>query len=222
MKSIIITGANGNLGTVVVNHFVAKGYNVFAFVSPGKTPSGNSKQNLTFVETDLLNEATTAACIEQIARQHDIEAAFLLAGGFAMGSLKQTALSDVQAMIQLNFYTAYSIVRPFIASMQAKGITGKLVFMGALPAVEWPTSNAMVGYALSKAMLISLSQSINAVPDNAQVTVLVPSVIDTPANRAAMPQADRTHWIKPNVIAQQLEKILLQPWQPAHALIKLY
>jgi NAD(P)-dependent dehydrogenase (short-subunit alcohol dehydrogenase family) len=223
MKTILITGAGGNLGTHVVNYFADRGYRVLAFVSPGKSPNQQSNPNINFIEVDLRDETASTEQVNRISQQYAIDAAFLLAGGFAMGTLEQTTLQEVHHMIQVNFDTVYSIVRPLYSVMNRQPQGGKLVFIGALPAVEWGSSSAMLGYALSKAMLINLAQSLNAAASSNKIltAVLVPSIIDTPANRAAMPQANYADWVKPEGIAQQLESILIHGVEGHAAVIKL-
>jgi NAD(P)-dependent dehydrogenase (short-subunit alcohol dehydrogenase family) len=223
MKTILITGAGGNLGTHVVNYFADRGFRVLAFVSPGKSPKQQSNPNINFIEVDLRDETATTEHVNRISQHHALDAAFLLAGGFAMGTLEQTTLQEVHHMIQVNFDTVYSIVRPLYSVMNSQPQGGKLVFIGALPAVEWGSSGAMLGYALSKAMLINLAQALNAAASSNKIStaVLVPSIIDTPANRAAMPQANYADWVKPEGIAQQLESILIHGVDRHAPVIKL-
>jgi NAD(P)-dependent dehydrogenase (short-subunit alcohol dehydrogenase family) len=221
VSNILITGATGNLGTVVSDYFGVRGHQVFAFVSPGKVPKGYQKDGFSYWEADLSNEAATALVVEEIIKQHGhIDAAFLLAGGFAMGDMEQSPLEAIHKMITINFDTAYTVARSVYRQMMNQG-GGKIIFVGAKPALEL-SGNAMLGYALSKAMLFNLVAILNKESEKSKVScsVIVPSTIDTPANREAMPNANFSDWVKPEAIAQKLEKILLT--DSDGQIIKLY
>ena len=219
--NILITGAAGNLGTVVVDYFLTKGHRVFAFVSPGKADKLNQKAGLTFYEADLSNESETVKVIDSIIKQHgNLDAAFLLAGGFAMGSFTESSLADIHKMIKINFDTAYSVARASHQQMSKQESGGKIVFVGAKPSLEL-SGSAMLGYTLSKAMLFNLAEMLNKESNQSKVfcSVIVPSTIDTPKNREDMPNANFNEWVKPEFIAQQLEGILLGDTQ---GVLKLY
>jgi NAD(P)-dependent dehydrogenase (short-subunit alcohol dehydrogenase family) len=212
VKNILITGATGNLGTVVVEFFAARGYTVFALVSAGKTPRENQSANVTFWETDLTVEDSTAHVVGKIVKHHGhLDAAFLLAGGFAMGDLQASPLEAVHKMIAINFDTAYTVARAVHQHMNTQEAGGKLVFVGAKPAFETGSGSAMIGYTLSKSMLFKLADMLNADSAKSKVycSVIVPGTIDTLTNRQAMPKADFSAWVKPETIAQELEKIIL-------------
>jgi NAD(P)-dependent dehydrogenase (short-subunit alcohol dehydrogenase family) len=221
MKNILITGAAGNLGTVVVDYFISKGHKVFALVSPGKAADLSKKPSLSYWETNLTNESTTAKVIDEIVKKHSqIDAAFLLAGGFAMGNITDSSLEAVHKMIAINFDTAYTVARACHAHMSKQETGGKIVLVGSKPALEL-SGNAMLGYTLSKAMLFNLSDILNKeLNSKVPFSVIVPSTIDTPANRQAMPTANFNEWIKPETIASELEKILLD--KNTNRVVKFY
>lgn len=208
MKNILITGAAGGLGATVVDYFIRKGNKVFALVSPGKTPQTAQKSSLSYWEADLTNEAATAKVVDEIIKQHaQIDAAFLLAGGFAMANLAKSSLEDIHKMIAINFDTAYTVTRAISQHTNTDGIM-KIVLVGSKPALEL-SGKDMLGYTLSKAMLFNLSDILNKESNSSvSFSVIVPSTIDTPANRQAMPKANFAEWIKPETIAAELDKIL--------------
>jgi NAD(P)-dependent dehydrogenase (short-subunit alcohol dehydrogenase family) len=221
MKNILITGAAGNLGAVVVDYFISKGHKVFALVSPGKAATAPQKENLSYWEADLTQEEATIKVVDEIVVKHgQIDAAFLLAGGFAMGSIAKSSLEAIHKMIAINFDTAYTVARASHAHMSKEEVGGKIVFVGSKPALELAGS-AMLGYTLSKAMLFNLSDILNK-ESNSKVSfsVIVPSTIDTPTNRQSMPKANFNEWIKPETIANELEKILLG--NNTNPVVKLY
>jgi NAD(P)-dependent dehydrogenase (short-subunit alcohol dehydrogenase family) len=207
MSTVIITGANGNLGLVVTQHLLSSGYRVIAISGPGGAGFMPDHSSLITVEADLGDEQQTAALVTSLAEQYpDIRAAVLLVGGFAMGSLQQTSDAALEEMIRLNYYTAYHMVRPLFSFFEASKEGGKFILIGSRPALFHWEGTAFFAYSLSKAMVVSLAGFINAEGANKNITasVIVPATIDTPANRKAMPQADFTRWVPPVHIAESI------------------
>lgn len=204
-STLIITGAAGNLGTVVTRYFLQKGFRVIAFIAPG-TPPPPFAEACTVLQVNLNDAAATHACVAQaIAVYGSIEGALLLAGGFAMGNLAATGTDAIQQQIALNFDTAYHVAQPLLAHFRERGL-GQLVFVGARPALEAQAGKDLLAYALSKSLLFQLADCINAEHKGTPITasVIVPSTIDTPANRAAMPDADFSKWVTAAAIAETL------------------
>lgn len=213
-KRIIITGANGALGSVTTNYFLGKGYAVTAVLSSmDKRNRLPEHASLEVVALDLSKEAETADFIlEQVARHGNIDGALLLAGGFAMGDLSVTDDALFQQQVALNFLTAYHIARPLFAQMK-KQQAGRLIFIGARPALEASAGKSMQAYALSKSLLFSLAEQLNAAAKGTDITatVLVPSTIDTAMNRKSMPDADPEKWVKPEQLAAIMEWLFSGP-----------
>jgi NAD(P)-dependent dehydrogenase (short-subunit alcohol dehydrogenase family) len=209
--NIIITGANGNLGIAVTNHFLSKGFNVIATVHNEEARKEFTPNKNLFVEVaDLTDEdAATAFVQNSIASHKKIDAALLLVGGFAMGSMNETKSSDIKKQFSLNFDTAYHVARPVYEHMMEQN-AGRIVFVGARPALLAGAGKNMIAYGLSKSLLFKLAEYINADAKgkNVTATVIVPSTIDTPANRKSMPDADPSNWVKPEAIAQVLDFIV--------------
>ena len=217
MKSIIITGANGNLGTAVVKKFLDEGYKVIALDHTNDQldfASGNS--NFEFKTVDLGNEETATSFVkETIAKYQKIDGALLLVGGFAMGTIETTTGADIDKMISLNFKTAYYISRPLYQHMMTNGY-GRLVFIGARPALKPEQGKGVIAYALSKSLLFKLAEFLNAEAKgkNVVVSVVAPSTIDTPQNRKSMPEAKPDNWVKGEQIAEVLEFICSDKGSP--------
>ena len=210
MKTIIITGANGNLGAATVKKFLDSGYRVIA-IDHRDTHLGFAKNNDRFEihPVDLTDESASAAFIgDVIARHQKIDGALLLVGGFAMGDMAATGKSELDKMFTLNFNTAYYSARPLLAHM-LQNDAGRIVFIGARPALKPADGKNMLAYALSKSLLFTLAEFINAAAKGKNVTasVVVPSTIDTEINRKDMPQANFAHWVKPEQLADVLELI---------------
>lgn len=222
-KNILITGATGALGGVVARHFLDKGHTVIAPVrSPGKE---TAQPNCHYYAVDLNDEAATAAFVQQAINSHGpIDAALLLAGGFAMGDLATTESAAIRQQVALNFETAYHVAKPVLAHMQQTG-KGRIIFTGARPALEPRSGQHMVAYALSKSLLFGLAEMINAETKGSDIAaaVIVPSTIDTAANRQSMPDADFSNWVHPQSIAETLYFLVSGSGSAVReAVVKLY
>jgi len=210
MKTIIITGANGNLGTAVTKTFLDEGYTVIATMA--NTASIGSIPTHPLLEVsalDLTNEdETTSFIASAIEKYKKIDAALLLVGGFAMGNMENTSGSDLRKMFTLNFETAYFTARPLFKHMKETG-KGRIVFIGSRPALKASDGKSMIAYALSKSLLFNLANCMNEETKKTDVvtTVVVPSTIDTPLNRTEMPKADPSGWVKPQQLADIMKFI---------------
>ena len=209
-KTIIITGANGNLGAATVKRFLDKGHKVIAVDQSGTHlgfAAGND--NFELKSVDALNEAAVGTFVEELVELNGrIDGALLLVGGFAMGDISQTTGEALQKMLAVNFESAYFFARPLFIHMLNNGY-GRLAFMGARPALRPEQGKGALGYALSKSLLFELAELLNATAKgkNVVASVVAPSTIDTPINRQSMPDADPAAWVKPDEIATLLEFI---------------
>jgi NAD(P)-dependent dehydrogenase (short-subunit alcohol dehydrogenase family) len=209
-KTIIITGANGNLGTATVAHFLNEGYAVIA-VDHGHDRLAFAEGNPLFEwqAVDLSDEGAVSTFIAAcIAKHTKIDGVLLLAGGFAMGDIRTTDGAQLKKMYSLNFETVYFMARPLFQHMMEQGY-GRLVFIGARPALKAAQGKNTVAYALTKSLLFGLADLMNAEAKghNVVASVVAPSTIDTELNRKSMPDADPASWVKPSQIAEILEFI---------------
>ncbi len=205
-KHIVISGANGNLGKHVVAKFLKENWQVTALVQPGtylEAFSGNELLEVLMI--DLNNEQEVAHLIQQTNQKKPIVACAMLAGGFSMETIAEATHEKLTAMINLNFFTAYHLAHAVYNQMEKNG-GGRLIFIGARPALDNNAAMHMLSYAISKAMLFKLSEILNAAgkDKNINSTVVVPSIIDTPANRASMPNEDFSKWVSPESIANAI------------------
>ena len=226
MKKIIITGANGNLGSATVKKFLDEGYAVLAI--DGKQDhlefaAGNP--NFEFHSVNLTNENETTEFVHAaIAKHKKIDGALLLVGGFAMGNIKATSGADIQKQFSLNFETAYFVARPLIEHMQQNGY-GRLVFIGARPAINPEQGKNLLAYSITKSLLFRLAELINEDNKGKNITasVIIPSTIDTAINRKDMPNADPANWVKPEQLAEILELITSEKGLPLReTVLKMY
>jgi NAD(P)-dependent dehydrogenase (short-subunit alcohol dehydrogenase family) len=207
-KTVIITGAPGNLGGAVTKAFLDAGYKVIGTIEPGKRRAENKDtEKLKFIEADLTDEDMTRTFVEEVHKSEgEIAACIMLVGGFGMGDIASTSGEDIAKMVTLNFNTAYYTARPVLKIMKSQSAMGRLIFVGAKPALNPATAGGVTAYALSKSMVIQLANIINgdAQEHNATATVVVPSIIDTPPNRKSMPDANFGDWVKPEKIASTI------------------
>lgn len=225
-KLVIITGANGNLGTATVKKFLDEGYTVIGV--DGKNnhlgfAEGNPK--FEFTSVNLADETATQAFINGVLAKHGtISAALLLVGGFAMGNMDITTGQDLSKMYSLNFETAYFVARPVLKHMKETGY-GRIVFIGTRPALEAGAGKDMIAYSLTKSLVFKLADLINADTKGTNVvaSVVVPSTIDTAINREAMPKANPGNWVKPEQLADVMEFICSEKGEPIReAVYKVY
>ena len=217
VKRILVTGASGNLGRATVGKLLDSGYEVMAvdLHSPKHNPF-DKFPGFSFYHCDLQNEEETRFLVDElIKKHHSISGALLLAGGFAMGDLESTNFSEIREMTDLNFAAVYNIARILHPHMIKNGY-GRMVFVGARPALDPAAGKSMIAYALSKSLLFSFSQILNAASKEKNVvsSVIVPSVIDTPQNRQSMPNAAFEKWVTPESIASILEFICSDKAEP--------
>lgn len=201
-KNVLITGAAGNLGSAVSKKLISEGYSVIGTIVPGhRTP----ENGVDFYECDLTDEKATQAFFQTLMKKYQkLDAVIMLVGGFAMGNIREASSEDMMKMLTLNYFTAFHSAQNAIKWMnEATG--GKLIFVGAKPAVEGGGA-AVLPYAISKSAVIKLAEIINEDKSNKniQASVIIPSIIDTPPNREGMPDANFDNWVKPEEIAENI------------------
>lgn len=211
MKTIIITGANGNLGTACVKKFLDEGHSVIAVDGhDNHLAFADGHASYSFANVNLSDESATAAFISSKIQLHGkIDAALMLVGGFAAGNMAATDGAAIQKMFSLNFETAYFMARPLLAHMQQRNY-GRLIFIGARPALQAVQGKDLMAYALTKSLLFKLADFINEETKGKNITasVIVPSTIDTALNRQSMPDADPANWVTPEALAGTMEFIV--------------
>jgi len=208
MRHVLITGASGNLGKSLVNRFLAAGSRVTAIVIPDDpVPLDHSSPSFTKYEADLNDEPFVERLVGDIALKHgDIDVAVLTTGGFVMGNIQITRSAEIFKQYRLNVETAYHIARPVFIHMMEKGY-GRIFMVGSRPGSDMRASKDTVAYGLTKSLIFRLAEILNESAGGANVvsSVIVPSIIDTPQNRASMPDADFSTWMNPDSIAEVVE-----------------
>jgi NAD(P)-dependent dehydrogenase (short-subunit alcohol dehydrogenase family) len=192
-RTALITGATGGLGGAVVERFAAEGWQV---VGVDKRPS-EDRDNVRFVEADLFDQAEVERAVAGAG--DDLHAVVNLVGGFAQGGrVHETPIEEFERQFTLNLRPTYLVTAAAIPRMDG----GTVVCVGTRAALR-PFPGA-AGYVASKAALLALVRALDAEyrDDAIRVNAVLPSVIDTPANRSSMPDADHDAWVAPEAIAE--------------------
>jgi NAD(P)-dependent dehydrogenase (short-subunit alcohol dehydrogenase family) len=213
MPVTVVTGATGALGSVLVRALCGRGHRVAAL---GTASSGARLEALadvpgcTPLALDLIS-GWSEGLPRVRAAVGEPDGAVLVAGGWRGGApLHEEAGDDTWgAMIESNLTTAHRTMRALLPGMVAQG-GGSVVVIGSR-AVERPwTSKGASAYAASKAAVVALAQTVAAevLAHGVRVNAVLPSTIDTAANRASMPKADASAWVTPESLAAVIAFLL--------------
>lgn len=209
MQTVIISGASGGLGGAVTRRFVEeRNWRVIALsksVESAKRLASElsaASKIVSAVACDLTNTASVQRFIET-SKLERLDAVVHLAGGIIAGKpIEETDAETPQAMMNLNYYTAFNLLRASLPLLKARG--GAFIAIAANAALA-PEKNK-AGYAASKAALLSLIQSTahEGKSYGVRAHALVPGIIDTPANREWGTPEEISRWIKPEAIAEAI------------------
>lgn len=199
-RSIIITGGFGALGRAVARAFAAAGDRVaridFAPQAAEALPGA-----LDLGGVDLTSAEACAQALARVSEAHGgIDVLVNIAGGFTWETVADGSVEAWQRMYAMNVLTALTITKAALPALGASQ-AGRVVNIGAGAAIQ--AAAGMGAYAASKAGVHRLTESLAAELGGTAVTVnaILPSIIDTPANRADMPGADTSQWVQPQAIA---------------------
>jgi len=201
MRTVMLTGAAGNLGRAVASAFAEAGDNlVLLDLKAGALPS-NDRQF--YIAANLLETQSVQSAVEQaMQRFKRIDVLCNIAGGFRMGSpVHETSEKDWNFLLDINARTLLNMSRAVVPVMLKAG-GGKIVNIGAFAAQKGAAQ--MGGYIASKSAVIRLTETMAAElrEKNINVNCVLPTIIDTPENRAAMPKADPKRWVAPQDLAK--------------------
>jgi NAD(P)-dependent dehydrogenase (short-subunit alcohol dehydrogenase family) len=198
---VVVTGANGGLGSYVTR----------AFLDAGATVAGTSKtiQQSDFAQpaflailADVATQKGASELINQVVTKFGkLQVLVHTVGGFAGGQpVADTDDATMQKMMDTNFNSLFQVARAAIPALRASG-DGRLIAIGSRAAVD--PGPGVGAYSASKAAMVSLVGTIAAENRDAglRANVILPGTIDTPANRKGMPSSDFTKWVRPAAIA---------------------
>lgn len=224
-QHIIISGASGNLGTEVVKRLSGTENSLYVTLGAKNPALFNDFENVSAETVNLLdNEAAVSFVNRVIKKANTVQAGIFLAGAFAMGDIDNTDDVLIEKMFGVNFFTAFHLVKPLMAHFETNG-GGQFIFIGARPALVADQGKDSFAYTLSKSLLFKMAELINAEGKSKHITatVIVPSTIDTPPNREAMPDADFTQWVAPSDIAETIAFVLSNSGQKLReSVLKVY
>jgi 3-oxoacyl-[acyl-carrier protein] reductase len=197
-KVIVVTGASGALGKVVVEAALARGAHV-AGIDHAPTQVAATPGRLELGGVDLTDAAQAGKAIDAaVSHFGRLDALVNIAGGFAFEAVAEGDARTWQRMYALNVLTALHASQSAIPHLA--GGTGRIVNVGAMGALQ--AGAGMGPYAASKAAVHRLTEALAAEwKGRITVNAVLPSTIDTAANRASMPKADFTKWVTPQELA---------------------
>jgi len=206
-RTILITGAAGNLGGAVLQKFAEEGFRIAAVDSLRSASKVIETDKVKSFRADLLDESGIEGIISSVFSEFkQVEMAVLTVGGFAMGNLEETSVDDFDKMYRLNFITAFNVARQVFLGMSRQDGGGQMVFIGSRSALHPELAKDTFAYSLTKSLVFKLAEIINAEgkSKNIRASVVIPSIIDTPQNRTAMPDSDFSKWVSPTQIAENI------------------
>lgn len=210
-RHLIVTGGTGSLGSAVVELLLNSGAKCsipcFNQAELDNFDLADHENVFTEVGVDLTEEKATIAFFnDAVTAQGELWASIHIAGGFGMGDISDVTKSDFMKQINLNLVTCFNSCKSAISQIRKSGEGGRIVNVAARPALEPRQGAGMSAYTTSKAGVASLTQSLaeEVAKDDILINAVAPSIIDTPANRNAMPNANYENWPKPKEIATQM------------------
>ncbi len=225
---VLVTGGTGALGSGVVGELLDAGVRVVAtWIVPDERERTEAelgaRGDLHLVEGDLSRAAGAELAANAAIELGGPAGLVNLVGGFAAtGRVHEAPDGEMERMLELNVMTAYRMARACIPTMIERG-GGAIVTVGARAAVQ-PVSGAP-GYSPSEAATIALTQvlAVEYLEDGIRANAVLPSVIDTPGNRAAMPDADFSTWVPPVEIGRVVKFLCSSDSAPTSgAIIPVY
>jgi NAD(P)-dependent dehydrogenase (short-subunit alcohol dehydrogenase family) len=202
-RHVVVTGGTGALGSAVVGALIAAGANcTVPYVHEAEAERfpfrSDTKAKLIKV-SDLADEAQVAKVYHGVKPW----AAIHIAGGFAIGEVAKTDKAALMAQLDSNLISCFLCCRAAVNAMRTGGDGGRIVNVAARPGLEWRAGAGMTAYMIAKAGVAALTVALaeEVAKDGILVNAVAPSIMDTPANRKAMPKANFDAWPKVEEVA---------------------
>ncbi|TVP73784.1 MAG: SDR family NAD(P)-dependent oxidoreductase [Gemmatimonadales bacterium] len=212
-RVVLVTGGTGGLGRGVVRTFLEAGARVHVPVfsddelGPFREALGDAADAVHIHrDADLTDPETAQRIVSEVteAGEGPLRVLVHLAGGFAMGPVEETEPDTWIRMMAMNATTTFHMARAAFTAMRDGG-GGRILTVSALPALDRGAAG-MSAYGASKAAVLNLTRTLarEGVEHGITANSVLPSIIDTPGNREAMPDADTDHWLAPADIGRVL------------------
>ena len=209
---VLVAGGTGALGAAVVKELVKSGHPVGAtWLVESERERLEGVEGVELIRADLFDANEAASAVAAIS---DVEAVVNLVGGYAEGGrVHETDPDEFERLMRLNLRPNVLLARAAIPRFLRRG-GGAFVAVSARPALR-PFPGA-APYIVSKAAVLSFVQTLDAEyrQDGIRANAVLPSVIDTPANRAAQPDADYSKWVAPEEIAKVIRFLVSEESAP--------
>lgn len=195
---VLVTGAAGALGQAVVDRFIKNGDEV---VGTSTSPTNPDKPGLRWLTADLSDARQVETAVGGLAKAGRIDAWVNCAGGFRYASIDETSDADFEFLFKANFQSAFLLFRTLVPAMKKQGF-GRIVVVSARSSLQ--ATAGIAAYGASKAALNALVQATadEVRGHDINVNAVLPTIIDTPANRKDMPSADFSKWVAPAELAE--------------------
>jgi NAD(P)-dependent dehydrogenase (short-subunit alcohol dehydrogenase family) len=206
-RQVVVTGGTGALGGAVVGALVEAGAAVTVPWLHEKEaeshPLRESKRVRLVGPIDLTDEAAVGRLYAGVPA---LWASINIAGGFAMSPVAKTGKAELMQQVDINLVSCFLCCAAAVNAIGRSGQGGRIVNVSSRPALEWRLGAGMAAYAATKAAVAALTVALSeeVAKDGILVNAVVPSIMDTPANRAAMPKANYDLWPKVEEVAASI------------------
>ncbi|MGC2409189.1 MAG: SDR family NAD(P)-dependent oxidoreductase [Methyloceanibacter sp.] len=203
-RHVLVTGGTGALGTAVVAGLIQAGATCHVpwlhEAEAQRFGYREHKQVRLVGSIDLTDEAAVGRLFDRVPA---LWASIHIAGGFAMAPVAKTHKSELMQQIDTNLVSCFLCCAAAVNAIGRSGQGGRIVNVAARHALEWRTGAGMVAYTASKAAVAALTVALSeeVAKEGILVNAVAPSIMDTPANRAAMPKANHKAWPKVDEVA---------------------
>jgi NAD(P)-dependent dehydrogenase (short-subunit alcohol dehydrogenase family) len=208
-RHVVVTGAGGALGFAVAKLLVEAG--AICHVPAREKERTETLESLgKAVRIARGVETTVEAQIERFyAELPELWASIHCIGAFAFAPIEQATLDGVRRLLESNFTSAFACSRFAVVRMKAGGKGGRIVNVAARHGLEPRGAARMAAYAASKAAVVALTEALaeEVAGDGILVNAVAPSIMDTPANRESMPNADFSRWPKTEEVAAVIAQL---------------
>lgn len=203
-RQVIVTGGTGALGSAVVGGLIEVGATCYVpwlhEAEVERFTYRRHEQVKLFGSVDLTDESAVDRLFREVPA---LWASIHVAGGFAMGPLAKSQKTDLMHLLDMNLVSCFLCCSHAVNAIGRSGQGGRIVNIAARHALEWRGGAGLVAYTASKAAVAALTVALSeeVAKEGILVNAVAPSIMDTLANRAAMPKADHEAWPKVEEVA---------------------